>query len=370
MYDTIGEFFNFAKSDLNNNYGLNIQPLKDTKGKFYLPRTMMNLEDTQIKLDRMWQKIPKDIPLEQMTPQQQKEAELFQDGIRFLAEKYDLKLPSNVQEVSSFIDNLATLKPTDVSANRLEASAAFARDNEIPPVLIERDIPKLMASYISSNMKAGLYQRALYRLDAEIDIAKALGQNKTADYFEGVRNSLIGVPSARKADMQRRASEWRLRGDRLLRDENTKDNPYLTAVGAFQKTVPDMIPWIMSNMYTNTLALNPYAVVRNITQPFVLGVPDIAKNTGAMYASRNLGKAAMSAVRNLSRESIVNHNKRLGIHKEGPPENVVLKSIVTGLRDAKVPEPIIAAFKGYENLGRRLMTLYSGADDLLSLIHI
>jgi hypothetical protein len=117
-------------------------------------------------------------------------------------------------------------------------------------------------------------------------------------------------------------------------------------------------------MYTNTLALNPYAVVRNVTQPFVLGVPDVAKNTGITYASRNLGKALLKSMRDLKGESIVAHNRRVGIHKEGPPENVTLKSIVNGLREANVPEPIVKAFKGYEHMAKNLMTLYSGADDV------
>lgn len=369
VYDTIGEFFALAKNDLNKNYGLNIQQFKPldierAKGvKFYLPRTMMNLEDAQLKLDRMLDYLPPINALGQ-SPQQLKERELFWDGIKYIADKYNAPMPKNNVEAKSFIDKMTSLKEPSSGANRMEASAAFARAHDIPPVLIERDLPKLMAGYINSNMKAGLYQKALYRLDGEIDVAKALGQSKTAEYFEGLRDSLIGLPSGRKADIQRKASEWRLRGDRLLREGEATGSTYLTALGAIQKTVPDMIPWIMSNMYTNTLSLNPYAVVRNITQPFVLGVPDVAKNTGPLYASRNLGKALLKSVKDMRGESILDYNKRVGIHKEGPPENVTLKSIVNGLRDANVPEVVVKVFKTYEHMAKHLMALYSGADDV------
>jgi hypothetical protein len=366
VYDTIGEFFALAKNDLNKNYGLNIQQFKPgdaeaAKGvKFYLPKTMMNLEDTQIKLDRMLERLSTGA----QTPELVRERKLFQDGIRYIADKYKVSVPKTDSEAKSFIERLTDLKETTTGVNRLEAAAAFARDSEIPPVLVERDIPKLMANYINSNMKAGLYQRGLYRIDGEIDIAKAMGQHKTAEYFENLRDRLVGLPSATKAKVERRASEWRFRGDRLLREGEATGSSYLTALGAIQKTVPDMVPWIMSNMYTNLLALNPYAVVRNVTQPYVIGVPDIAKNTGVTYASRNLGKALIESVKGLKDEGIVAYNRRVGIHKEGPPENVTIKSIVNGLREANVPEPIVKAFKGYEHLAKLAMSLYSGADDV------
>jgi ribosomal protein S16 len=367
VYDTIGEFFALAKNDLNKNYGLNIHQFKPgdaeaAKGvKFYLPKTMMNLEDAQIKLDRMLERLSTGA----QTPELIKERKLFQDGIRYIADNYKVSVPKTDSEAKAFIEGLTDLKDTTSGVNRLEAAAAFARDSEIPPVLVERDVPKLMASYISSNMKAGLYQRGLYRIDGEIDIAKAMGQYKTAEYFEGLRDRLVGLPSSTKANVQRRASEWRFRGDRLLREGEATGSSYLTALGAIQKTVPDMLPWVMSNMYTNLLALNPYAIVRNVTQPYALGTPDIAKHTGLTYASRNMGKALIKTVKGLTNlKDLKEYNRRVGIHKEGPPENITLKSIVNGLREANVPEPIVQAFKGYEHLAKLAMSLYSGADEI------
>lgn len=354
------DLFKAAKNDLNTKLGTNIQdflPAENSDIINYLTHTRMPMTDIRIKLDTALDKIAKgELPAE--------EVKMFRDSVKYLADdigaKVDLK---SVASVRRFIDSGLAPVSTAGRVGSMEAGAAFARDANIPPYLMERNVFKLLGNYVDSNAAAALYNGPLLKLDAQIDTAKAMGMMDTVKYFTQVRDKILGNPSNFKLNVARKTAEWKIRGDRLIREGQEKNNKYLTAIGSFNKVMPDLMPWVMSNMYTNTLALNPYAVLRQFGNVPTLGLPDIAKDTGLAYASRATTQGTINSLKN----NIFKHvslNKAMGIHKEGPPESYITKSIEEGLRSSGVPEFIIKSHNGYEHLSKKLMAIYSGADDI------
>lgn len=356
--DDIVKFFDDAREDLNKNYGLNIQEFKPYgKQTVYLPRTRMDMGSMQLKLDRAADRFYKG-------EMGDKEAKHFWDAMTYLGNELGEAIDNEADysSVKKFIETkLVPAADREGVTNPLEASAAFARNHDIPPYIVERDLPKLMSNYINGNMKAGLYQVPMARMSAQIQAARDLGMNKTAEYFQKLQNNLLGSPSGTKAAMQARAAQWRLQGQRTLDDATT---PIGKMQGLLQKVAPDFLPWSMGNMYTNLLGLNPYSALRNLTQPVMSGSTDIAASAGAPYASKITAQAFkdLLAVRgNLSGKSSA---YGIGLASEGPIKNHVTDALVKGLQESGIPKEVVSAVRGYDKLAQGLMALYGEADKI------
>jgi len=346
------QYFDDARKTLNKEYGLNIQKLQPYgKQTVYLPRTRMDMDTMRLKLDRATDRL-----FSGAMPE--KEQKAYWDAMRYLGKEFGEELDNTADKATlkSFIEKRLLKTAEERGAvKRLEAAAAFGRDHDLPPYIVEYDIPKLMANYINGNMKAGLYQVPMARMSAQIESARMLGMPKTAEYFQKVQDSLMGTPSDWKAKMQERASQWRLQGQRTLDDSST---PLGKMQGFFQKTLPDFVPWSMGNMYYNLLNLNPYSVMRNLTQPIMGGSTDIAARAGNAYAA----KITAQGFKDLLRKGGGANPNLIGLANEGPVRNEATQAIVKGLRDSGVPEAVLGGIKGYEKASGLLMDIYSAAD--------
>jgi hypothetical protein len=352
----IVSFFESARPYLNEKYGLNIQKLKNDKG-FYIPKSMLNKSDIRIKLDRGLD------ALERGT-MDTKEAEHFFKALDFLSKEYGIPVDTgNVKNIRKFInDDIMSNKVQTARFSLPEASAAFKRENDIPPYLLEKDVFKLMSNYITNNMKAGLFAQPLSKLETEIEKSRLLGMNTTAKYFEGLRDHLTGIPSLYIANRRKNMADIKLHGDRMIRDGIERGNKLAITLGNIEKTLPDFVPFAMSNMYKNLLALNPYAVVRQFAQVPTLGVPDIGKNTGITFASRVTGEALLRGVEEGGLAGVNDYLRRVGQFKAGPSEDLLFRGIYDGLVEAGLPKSVVRAIGGYERATNQAMKLYGGAD--------
>jgi hypothetical protein len=349
----IAQYFDDARDTLNKEYGLNIQKLQPYgKQTVYLPRTRMDLDSMRLKLDRATDRLfAGSMPA--------KEQKAYWDAMRYLGNEFGETLDPTASKVDlkQFIEKKLLKTAEDRGAvKRLEAAAAFGRDHDLPPYIVEYDIPKLMANYVNGNMKAGLYQVPMARMSAQIEAARTLGLPKTAEYFQQVQDSLMGTPSGWKAKMQERASQWRLLGQRTMDDAST---PLGKMQGMLQRTVPDFIPWSMGNMYYNLLNANPYSIMRNLTQPIMGGSTDIAAKTNTAYAS----KITALGLKDMLKRGADKPNV-IGLANEGPLRNEATQGIIKGLRESGVPEAVLGGIKGYEKFASTLMQAYSKADDI------
>jgi hypothetical protein len=361
----IVKFFADAKDELNTKYGLNIQEFQPYgKQKVYLPRTMMDLDSMRLKMDKFTDDYAKGT-LDRETGKH------YLDALRFLGDKYGQKLDENssIATIKNFIENKMVMSGDgQQTINQAQAGAAFGRDHEIPGFLVERDLPKLMANYIHSNMKAALYQVPAARLSAQIEALKLMGSPKTAKYFEELQSQMLGAPSATKAKMQARAMQWRLAGQRTLNNTNT---PFGKLQGFLQKTAPDFLGWSMGNMYPNVLALNPYSVIRNLTQPIMSGSTDIAAIAGKPYAGKITALAYKDAAADIAKGMFKkggfnpSANGLSGVMAQDSP---AIKSLAEGLRQSGVPNWIVSSVHGYDKMAQVLMKIYSAADDANRLV--
>jgi len=351
--EDIVNYFKTAKDALNKEYGLNIQEFQPYgKQSVYLPRSMMDTDTMRLKLDRAADRLFDG----NMSDKEQKH---FWDGMRYLGKEYGLELgpDSTRQEVKQFITNQLVRKSEERGATKtLEASAAFGRDHDIPPYLVNRDIPQMMANYINGNMKAGLYQVPMARLSAQIESARTLGMPKTAEYFQNIYENLMGAPSATKARFQEKASQWRLIGQRTMDDAKT---PIGKMQGFMQRMAPEFVPWSMGNMYHNLLNLNPYSAMRNLTQPVMSGSTDIASIAGEPYAA----KITALSFKDLMTKGWKGADPNvIGLANEGPMKSPSTEAIVQGLKESGIPDAFVKGLRGYDKFAQNLMHLYSEAD--------
>ena len=141
-----------------------------------------------------------------------------------------------------------------------DVSAIFKRSGKLPTWLRETNIDKLIQFNMEEVSNAVFYQPLADMIDARTPYLKAIGMDDMAEYFNKFRGDVMGRGrSGIKEAFQRKSTQLEL----ALGDSD---------MGKF---VLGASNYMKSALYPNFLGLNPAAVLRNLTQPLTMTLPEL-----------------------------------------------------------------------------------------------
>lgn len=178
-----------------------------------------------------------------------------------------------------------------------DASAAFQRTmEEVPELLRETDVGKLASRWMLGTFKHAYMRDGLLKLQRFRDIAAARGDKQAADYAEKHLIDLI-APSARRTAANYLASVRLKTYMRLQKMAQGSPLPGARALADFLSDDSQALGLIARQVYPNFLGFSVRAALTNLTQPFLVTIPEL----GYKYATPKVLSAYAQMAQDLSK---------------------------------------------------------------------
>ena len=178
-----------------------------------------------------------------------------------------------------------------------DASAAFQRTmEEVPELLRETDVGKLASRWMLGTFKHAYMRDGLLKLQRFRDIAAARGDKQAADYAEKHLIDLI-APSARRTAANYLASVRLTAYMRLQKMAQESPLPGARALAEWLSDDSQALSIIARQVYPNFLGFSVRAALTNLTQPFLVTMPEL----GYKYATPKVLGAYAQMAQDLSK---------------------------------------------------------------------
>lgn len=169
-----------------------------------------------------------------------------------------------------------------------EPGAIFERTGELPEWAREYDVGRLFNRYINGNLKAVTHDRAFKQLDSTVSALQAVGLPDAAAYFAKYGQDMAGGARGTQALVNNLSQRLAYAGRRLEGAGHERTGRAIAAI-------PDFAGWLNTQVYPSYLGANVPAIVRNMTQTFATGAPELGGTWGykltAGALARTVGKA-------------------------------------------------------------------------------
>jgi hypothetical protein len=197
------------------------------------------------------------------------------------------------------------------------ASAAMAREGEIPELLRETNLFKLMDSWSRGTVRHLFMRDDIRQMASAARSIRNLGGDLEADYIDNLLRDLTGTRSGTPSAVLRSMTQSTY--DALNQAiEKYGNDSYKGKIAGFVKAVPGLLDATQRQIYPNMLGLSPRALVMNMTQPFVKSAPEL----GGAYGVETTAKSVMSTYGSFSTgksEQLIKRLNELGL---APPDFV------------------------------------------------
>lgn len=277
----------------------------------------------------------------------------FINGITYL----DNREIKNIDQFRNAVRAAQTPAVVKDSMN-LRAKSSFARDDESMPSWIrEHDIRKLLDDWASNTLRYMYLREPVEKLKSTARVLDRLGAEREASYINKAATDMISV---REGTLSRAYSNL---GNSFrtaaLRAANKA--PEGSTAKAFYETMsngPELLNEMSRMIYPNALGYNVKAVLRNLTQPMLMNVPELGYGYGSYLTPRAYVDAAVNY------DGLVRQLKELGLTPAeftGETPEYLMKGIQSSAL-YKIPA------KSLEKLGKVGMYLYSKSDEVNRVI--
>lgn len=303
------DFFEKMRADANQAFGADvIKPFtREVNGKkvtSYVPHMTVSRSEMAVRLREVIEGLDAThgtkILSAQATPEQLKA--LAQDGRWKQLQEATKYLQATGARQASLTDVAAAYRDV-VSGKPLkrepvsDASAAFQRTmEEVPELLRETDVGKLASRWMLGTFKHAYMRDGLLKLQRFRDIAAARGDKQAADYAEKHLIDLI-APSARRTAANYISSARLKTYLRLQKMAKESPWPVARALAEFLSDDSQALSIIARQVYPNFLGFSVRAALTNLTQPFLVTMPEL----GYKYATPKVLSAYAQLAQDLSK---------------------------------------------------------------------
>jgi hypothetical protein len=178
-----------------------------------------------------------------------------------------------------------------------DASAAFQRTmEEVPELIRETDVSKLASRWMLGTFKHAYMRDGLAKLQRFRDLAAIRGDKQAADYAEKHLIDLI-APSARTTVANYVSSTRLTAYMRLQKAAQTSKLPGARGLAEFLSDDSQALGLIARQVYPNFLGFSVRAALTNLTQPFLVTLPEL----GYKYATPKVLSAYAQMAQDLSK---------------------------------------------------------------------
>ena len=273
-------------------------PMKSLKGDTLAIQVRRSYESlkgiaSDLDIDNVFKLTRKNLDKTSLSKEQQNKIVQDISFLRNLIARSQNKRYSDVKEpdIGRLIKNLLESGGGEDSALGYEISAMYSRGKErIPDRFRELDVGAAFARYIESNVRGAVYSPIHRKLQDNLVVMRALGANKTADWFEMHLDDTINGLNSSKLKLANSMRDWaskhRYRMDKLLEGTRFEDTMIQEALNG----VPDLLGKWQANLYPAYLAYNVRATLRNLTQVVQLTAPEL----GGGYGYGNMARAYLN----------------------------------------------------------------------------
>lgn len=236
----------------------------------------------------------------------------------------------------------------------IKAKSTFQRETDAMPEWIRNnDVRELLDSWTNNTLRYMYLREPLEQLKNTSRVLSKLGADRESEYLRKAVTDMVAVRegTVNKAlfNMANNMRVKALEAARKAPEGSINQTAYETLAAG-----PEMLDALTKQMYPNYLGWNVPAIVRNLTQPLVLNVPEL----GYKYGSYAATHAYIDAAANYSK--LKSQLKQLGLM---PAEFVgeAPEYLARGIQNSalyKLPA------KTLEKLGKVGMYLYSKSDEV------
>jgi len=283
-------------------------PTAEISGFARTPEEMAMLEDIQKGLQKEVNALAGGEPIE-----------FFEelDEFRHLLSKHSNRTLETVDDISEAMKKIRSKTSLQNSINP-DISAIFQREGTLPMWIRETNIDKLVQHNMSEVGRTVFYQPLVDQIQARTPYLKAIGMKDMAEYFNKYAGDIMGRSrNTIKDSMQ-------LMKTRL---ELAMDDSELG------KLALGMWNYGKTSLYPNFLGLNPRAILRNLSQPLTMTMPELGvEYTGKI--AKNMSETLRDYLTNPAKFKA--DRKRfadMGIVTERAPRPEDMEGIKAGLTD-------------------------------------
>lgn len=246
---------------------------------------------------------------------------------------------------------------------RLNAPSLQRREDALPEFLRETDLAKLLDKWGRTMTKEVYYRRGIDRLRAYEKALRESGRTSAANYIGNLATDLVVGPNRGFAGVTRdMMTGMRVWGNRKAeKATNPITKAYYSSVGE----LGNLITIGSANMYPFFLGLRPDAVLRNMTQPFLVTAPEIAAVGNRKYGYSLALKAQLDTMADIlsGKGEIAKHLRdtgRLPAEFRGEMTEAIQQGMLEdpGLRKVALRW----GKKKLDQLGQAAMYFYSASD--------
>jgi hypothetical protein len=359
--------------------GFDVSGIEISKRENYVPYRVLDLPDLVVAIENKVAGIESDIgkPLSKLTEEEFKtlsatnqEFKDFLAGITY----NDAKEVNNTQQLQNALRRAVSPNAAISSPTSLKTRAAFLRDDDAMPEWIrEKDIRKLSRGWTQNTMRNLYLKEPLQELVGAAKSLEAMKADRAAKYLNTVINDITGVRGDTLAKaMSNLSAAVKVRAIRAAKaaPEGSKARSFYELLS----TSPDMLSAIGNNVYGNYLGANIGSVIRNLSSPLLMNIPELGYKYGTYAATKAYVEAATPA----GRQRLLEQMQKYGIGPAkftGETPEYLKKSIQThavyNLGENAVKKMTDAAMYMYEkaDVANRMITLSMAntlTDDLIS----
>jgi len=199
------------------------------------------------------------------------------------------------------------------------ASAVHERiADKVPDLIREKDMGRILSSWIDSTTADAAMGKNLAKMRSIAGSLKGVDP-VLSQYFEGYVNDLSGAKRGFAGISNTVANKYTSK--LLQKSLEAKDEGNKIQAGLYEaaSAVPQVGQFAQAQLYPYFLGLRPDAVVRNMTQPYMLTIPSISTNPA--YAMKLFGRNLHRSVTGLGGQ-IFNSKTVKALEKKGwlPPD--------------------------------------------------
>lgn len=260
-------------------------------------------------------------------------------------------------DVGSLIKNLISEHGEDFAFGGELGVIHTRQGQEIADRFREYDIGASFKRYINTQLRISMYSDVNRRMLDNLEVMKALGATKAADWFDDHLKDIVGGGQNAKfkvaSAIRNRAGVFKYRATRLL--ENAKMGNETT--DSVINLMPELLSTWQANLYPAYLGYNVKATLRNLTQPFAMLAPELGGTEGYSMTLkayiRILGQLKDPKTNKIDFTRLAKNLDDIGLGGSG--------RLAESLQD---PLPLGAVGRGAKAVNDVGMAIYSSADIL------
>ena len=287
----ITDLMEHFRSEANKLYGAEVIPKRANYIPHYTKRTPEMIAILRHEVKKTTGLDPKDVEIDQIGAIK-KNKELW-NSLKYLngfvGKKDHLE---DAHTLTAFVKELAdgdkAKKILDLSASSIHERIAL----EVPDLIREKDLGRLLGSWIDSTTMDAALRKDIRKIKATAEALKSVDP-VMSQYFNGYVADLAGVTRGFHGI---RKKGWNEYATKLLQKSmELREGGHTTLANAAEaaSALPQLGQFSQAQLYNYFLGNRPDAIVRNLTQPFVVTIPSISVNPvyATKLAARNIHRS-------------------------------------------------------------------------------